>query len=123
MSTNKHKPHLYVIPEDRRNEQIANGFAQHPSVTARQIQVVQPAGGWSRVIDTFKAEYVPLMEQNLNTHVVLLIDFDDDPEQRWNYCNSGIPEGLRDRVFVVGPRNTPETLRQSLGKTYEEMCP
>jgi len=121
MSVNKHKPHLYVIPEDRRDEQIANGFAQHPSVTERQIQIIEPAGGWLRVLDTFKKEYVPLLQQNAHAHVVLVIDFDGSYEQRRKRFDTEIPKGLRDRVFVVGPKDDPEALKRSLDQNYEEI--
>ena len=120
MSVNKHRPHVYVIPEDRRNAQIANGFAQHPRVNG-QIRVMREAGGWRRVFDTFQEEYLPLLHQNANTHVVLLIDFDGSPEDRRERSNADIPDGVRPRVFVIGPRDTPETLRQSLGRGYEDI--
>ena len=121
MSVNKYKPHVYVIPEDRRDAQIANGFAQHPGVMTRQIQVVEEAGGWPEVLKTFKEEYLPLLFQNQDTHVVMIIDFDEAIEERRARFNAEIPDGVRNRVFVIGPRNTPESLRQSLGKKYEDI--
>src|SRR5690606_29462498 len=117
---NKYRPHLYVIPEDDADRQIANGFVLHARVDSRRVQVVEPAGGWSRVLDIFEEEYLPLL-QNLHTHVVLLIDFDKTPTERRASFNSVIPENLWDRVFVIGPRETPERLRQSLERTYEEI--
>ena len=48
MSVNKAKPHLYVIPEDDADRQIAKGFVLHGRVDERRVQVVEPAGGWSR---------------------------------------------------------------------------
>lgn len=123
MSVNKYKPHVFVIPEDDADRQIADGFVLHPRVAARQVQVVEPAGGWSRVLDTFKEEYVPLL-QNAHTHVVMIIDFDGDAAGRRAHFQAEIerlPEGHRARVFVVGPRDTPESLRQSLDKGYEDI--
>ena len=32
---NKFQPHVFVIPEDRKDEQIANGFVVHEQVDAR----------------------------------------------------------------------------------------
>jgi len=120
MSVNKYKPHLYVIPEDDRDRQIADGFVLHARVDARQVQVVGPAGGWVRVLETFKKEYLPLLK-NDKAHVVLLIDFDGSPTERRAKIELEIPQELRSRVFVVGPRGTPESLRKSLGKDYEDI--
>jgi hypothetical protein len=118
MSVNRFKPHLYVIPEDDRDRQIANGFVQYSRVSA-QAQVVEPAGGWARVLDTFKREYVPLLSGNRMAHVVLLIDFDGEYPERFKSFQDQIPLGMRDRVFVVGPRQTPEALKQVLSMGYE----
>jgi hypothetical protein len=120
MSVNKYKPHVFVIPEDDADRQIADGFELHPRVT-RQLQVVEPAGGWARVVDTFKTEYVPLLQHNARTHVVMIVDFDGDPAGRRSQVEAEIPEELRARVFVIGPRDTPESLRQSIGKGYEDI--
>ena len=114
MSVNKYKPHLYVIPEDDADRQIADGFVLHARVAARQVQVVEPAGGWSRVLDTFKEEYLPLL-QNPMTHVVMLIDFDGSPQERRAKFAAEIPDSVRERVFVIGPGMRPEDLRQALG--------
>jgi hypothetical protein len=39
MSVNRYRPHVLVIPEDRADEQIANGFVLHDQVKHRQIQI------------------------------------------------------------------------------------
>lgn len=119
MSVNKGLPHLYVVPEDDADRQIADGFVLHPNVDVRRVQVVPPAGGWSKVRDTFKEEYLPLLQQNMMTHVVLLIDFDGNPKGRRKKFDSCIPSIVQSRVFVIGPRENPEILRQSLGKGFE----
>lgn len=119
MSINKFKPHLYVLPEDDADRQIALGFILHPSVLSRQVQVVPPVGGWARVRDAFVDEYLPLLRQNSNTHVVLLVDFDGNVKERREAFDGLVPPEIRPRVFVVGPRENPEILRQSLGKGLE----
>jgi hypothetical protein len=48
MAVNKYKPHIYVLPEDDANRQIANGFLLHESVDSRSIQVMPTTGGWTR---------------------------------------------------------------------------
>lgn len=118
---NKYRPHVYVIPEDDRDRQIADGFVLHPQVNAFRIQVVAPAGGWGRVRDVFRDEYISLLRQNAESHVVMLIDFDDRGEERKAVFESEIPEELKNRVFVVGSKYNPESLKQSLKLNYEEI--
>lgn len=114
MSVNRYKPHVYVIPEDDADRQIANGFVLHRRVDNRRIQVVPAAGGWRRVLDVFETEYLRLLRTNQFTHVVLLIDFDGSPQDRRGECESRIPPQFRSRVFVVGPRDNPEALRRAM---------
>ncbi|HRI43685.1 MAG TPA: hypothetical protein PLL78_07365 [Fimbriimonadaceae bacterium] len=45
MSVNKHRPHLFVVPEDDACRQLANGFLLEPEVNQRQIQIEDVAGG------------------------------------------------------------------------------
>jgi hypothetical protein len=56
--SNKHKPHVIVLPEDDANRQIANGFLLDPSIKPRNIQVLNPAGGWGKVLDSFLEDHV-----------------------------------------------------------------
>ncbi len=73
---NKYAKHVYVIPEDDCDRQLAVGFVDHFSVATNRVQVMPPAGGWSEVLDTFKTEYVRRLHDDPLGHVVLLIDFD-----------------------------------------------
>ena len=115
MSVNKHREHLYVIPEDDADRQIANGFALYSRVDARRVQVLDEAGGWPEVLKLFKEEYLPILQQNTKTHVVMLIDFDNMAGVRRAEFDAVIPTNLRSRVFVIGPDPNPEVLRQSFG--------
>jgi hypothetical protein len=119
MSVNKFEPHVYVIPEDRANEQIANGFIGHDQVRDSKIQVLPTAGGWSSVLETFKTEYVPYLRNNNNGYVILLIDFDSKYENRRKRCDDDVPADVKDRVFVVGAIETHERLRRALSSNYE----
>jgi hypothetical protein len=96
MSVNKEKPHLYV--------------------DSRYVQVVDPAGGWNAVLETFNRGFLTVLRANRKAHAVLLMDFDGDPEHRLGFCFNKIPSEVKDRVFVLGPQNTPETLRKSLAR-------
>ncbi len=50
MSVHKYQPHLYVIPEDDADRQIADGLMLQPRVDERRVQVVAPAGGCAAVL-------------------------------------------------------------------------
>ncbi len=117
---NKYKPHIFVLPEDDANRQIANGFLLWPNLNERAIQVLPPCGGWSRVLDSFTNEHVPEMKQYQERQMVLLIDF-DEREDRFDYLTSHIPADLRERVFILGVKSKPEDLRRNITGTFESI--
>lgn len=118
---NKYIPHVYVVPEDDANRQIADGFVLHPRVKEARIQVVPPAGGWSKVLKMFQDEYRPKLRDCQNTHVVMLVDFDDQVEKRKADFEREIPTEFTSRVFVIGSKRTPETLKRDVKKSFEEI--
>ncbi len=120
MSINRYQPHIIVLPEDRANEEIANGFLQAENVNQRAVQVERPAGGWGKVVDKFIEVHIPEMRQFTKSMIVLLIDF-DQREDRFSYVESQIPEDLKKRVFVLGVQSNPESLRRDTKKTFEEI--
>jgi hypothetical protein len=129
MSVNRERPHVLVLPEDQANREIVNGFIKNTSVDQRRIQVVKNLGGWKRVCEEFENVYVPKLNENQNSHVVLLIDFDGRPERR-SQVEHLIPEDLRDRSFVIGVLSQPEKLKadtrltfEEIGRELEEDCP
>jgi hypothetical protein len=121
MSVNKFLPHVFVIPEDRADEQIANGFVLHDQVDTRQIQVLQCADGWGDVLEKFEIEYIPYLKNHRDGYVILLIDFDLQYDGRRERFDKAVPGDLKNRVFVVGAKETPETLRQALGMRFEDI--
>jgi hypothetical protein len=113
MGVNKDRPHVFVLPEDDANRQIANGF--HLQIMqVRQMQVLRPAGGWTRVLSLFESEHVAAMDRCPKRFMVLLIDFDED-ETRLTKAKATIPAHLADRVFVLGAWSEPERLKSDLG--------
>jgi hypothetical protein len=45
MSVNRYKPHVFILPEDGADHELADGFQLHPSlVNSRQIQVMPIVG-------------------------------------------------------------------------------
>lgn len=50
MSINKYDQHIFVLPEDDANRQIANGFIQDLNLNQRAIQVRPIANGWKKAV-------------------------------------------------------------------------
>jgi len=120
MSLNRYKPHLFIVPEDDANRQLATGFTLHHGVDIRKIQVLNEAGGWTAVLDVFENDHVASMRQYRETRFLLLMDFDGDSD-RLQAAQSRIPADLRDRVFILGAWTEPEDLRNALGISLEEI--
>ena len=118
---NKDHLHVIVLPEDRANLQLANGFHKEVAYTReRQMQVLPVAGGWMRVLERFKSDHVSKMVSNPNRFMVLLIDFDGKPK-RLGVAKAEIPTELTDRVFILGAWNHPEALKRELNQSFEEI--
>jgi len=113
MSVNKFHPHILVLPEDKANRELANGFHLEVSLT-RRMQVLPVAGGWNEVLNQFRLVHVAEMAHHQNRFMVLLIDCDGKGE-RLDYARESIPEDLRSRVFILGVWSEPEDLRRELG--------
>ena len=118
MSINKNKPHLFILPEDDANRQIANGFIQDLNVNARAIQILPIANGWKKVVAKFMNDHVRKMRQYPQSMMVLLLDF-DECEDRLIYVESHIPEDIKNRVFVLGVQSNPESLKRDIQKSFE----
>ena len=120
MSINKYQPHIFVLPEDDANRQMAVGFILYPGVNSSAIQVLPPAKGWAKVVDQFKTDHVSELHRYPQRMVVLLIDFDDDKD-RFRYVESQIPDDLKKRVFILGVQSEPESLKSDIRKTFESI--
>jgi len=118
MAVNKHRPHVFVLPEDDANRQLAIGFAIAVAMRfSRQIYVLPVAGGWTQVLERFLSDEVVDMENCPDRYMILLIDFDSN-EQRLKDATSRIPEHLKEKVFILGVWSEPEELKKALG-SYE----
>lgn len=129
MSVNKYKPHIFVLPEDDANSQIANGFMLDPNLNIRAIQILPSAGGWTKVLAEFRDVHATEMQKNLQRMIVLLIDFDQNLQIRLCQVKANIPQTLIDRVFVLGVLSTPENLKicmslnfEAIGKALSKDC-
>lgn len=125
---NKYEPHILVIPEDDANRQILNGFLLRPNLNSRAIQVLRPAGGWSKVVDEFRDIHAPEMQRYPKRMVLLVIDFDEN-EDRLDIVKKDIPGDLSERVFILGVLSEPERLRvdthlsfEAIGQALAEGC-
>lgn len=121
MSVNSARPHLLVIPEDDANRQITNGFVLDLNCNERAIQVLKPAKGWLKVLETFKTDFLPGMRQYPERRIVLLMDFDGKPAERKSFIEKNIPEDVKNRVFVLGAFSDPENIRSACGKKLEKI--
>ncbi len=106
---NRYRPHVWLIPEDDADRELAVGFLNHEAVADRVVGVRAPAGGWHEVLDVFESEYLPQLRRHLGAHVVMLIDFDGDESRRAHF-EARIADDVRPRVFVIGSKDDPETL-------------
>lgn len=118
MSVNKFRPHVFVLPEDDANRELANGFLLRVD-WLRQVQVLPVAGGWNEVLKRFKSDHAMAMDLCGSRFMVLLMDFDGNGG-RLEIAKAAIPEHLVDRVFVLGTWSKPEDLKAALGP-YERI--
>src|SRR5258708_1188332 len=121
MSVNKELPHIFVLPEDDANVQLANEF--HKQVDwnrLRRMQVLPAAGGWRKVLSLFESVHAAEMDRYDYRFMVLLMDFDGD-EDRLQEARGAIPQHLTDRTFVVGALGEPEDLRRAHLGSYEDI--
>ena len=112
MSPNKYEQHLLILPEDDPNRQIANGFLLNPALNERTIQVLPVAGGWIRVINEFKSVHVREMQRFSKRSILLIVDFDNQVEERLLQIQMEIPKPLVNRVFILGALSEPENKKQ-----------
>jgi hypothetical protein len=115
---NRQRPHVFVLPEDDANRQLATGFLLDPSLSLRQIKVLPAVGGWTQVFDRLRSDHVVDMDRYPDRFMVLLIDCDGD-EQRPQTAKARIPQHLVDRVFILGALRNPEDLRRAGLGPYE----
>jgi hypothetical protein len=121
MAVNHHLPHLLVLPEDDANRQIANGFHKRLDWDrVGKLQVLRPAGGWTKVVDIFHSEHIAAMDRHSARLLVLVIDCDGRQDRIGN-IRAAVPDHLKDRVFVLGAWTEPEELKAALGQHYEEI--
>jgi hypothetical protein len=53
--------------------------------------------------------------------IVLVIDFDNEYEDRLKYIQDQIPSDLKNRVFILGSQSEPEQLKKAMNKNFESI--
>jgi hypothetical protein len=119
MSPNLYQKHLLVIPEDKANQDIVNGFLLRVESNARQLQVLGLANGWIKGKDKLLDLCRDRLKENRNAHALLLVDYDKVPARGSN-IRSLISDDIKDRVFVIGVWTEPEELK-SANQNYEQI--
>lgn len=130
MSVNNYKPHIFILPEDDANSQIAHGFVEQSHVQFGCVHVRNHAGGWTKVLKKFETDYADGMKKYPYRMMVLLIDFDNDGERLKRIREQEIPKERSGRVFVLGVQTEPEELKAKtrmsfaeIGRALETGCP
>ncbi len=113
MSVNKYAKHILVLPEDDANRQVANGFILEPKLNDHVIQILAPAGGWTKLLDSFRNNHSSEMRKYPQRMILLIIDF-DNKEGRPNKVKDQIPKDLTARVFFLGAQSEPKNLKITL---------
>jgi hypothetical protein len=121
MSVNKFRDHMVVLPEDDATRQLVNGFCLHDRLDPRRVSVQPPSRGWSAAVDSFERVWIDYLRRYQRALFVFLIDFDGDPDARRDKVRAAVPTDLRDRVFVLGPRDNVEALRAASGTSPERL--
>lgn len=119
MSVNAYEPHLIIIPEDDATRQLAVGFTLITDFP-RKIDIRQPEGGWTKVVQRCLEDYCPSMNSFPERRILLLVDFDGNPSARRDLLKSQLPEGLQERVYVIGVSSEAEDLKRRCNhKSFE----
>jgi len=120
MSPNDERPHVLILPEDDANRQLAVGFEMCFRVKRRTLQVLPVAKGWSKALRKLNNDLIPTLKNIPDRHIVVLIDCDGKPE-RIKTALGGIPEDVKDRVFIFGTQSEPENLKKQMRKSLEQI--
>jgi hypothetical protein len=115
---NRRRPHIYILPEDDANRQLANGFIVNTD--SNQIHTLTEAGGWTHVKDDFVSDHINSMRKFEERLMILLVDF-DNASDRLQTMREVIPDDLGKRVFVLGVLTEPEALKRKIHGSYDDI--
>jgi hypothetical protein len=72
------------------------------------------------VLKRFESEHVGAMRKYHERRMVLLVDF-DERDNRLEQIKTGIPDDLKDRVFILGVQSEPEALKRARLGSLEDI--
>ena len=122
---NKYRPHIYILPEDEADNDFVVGFLNLPIFDNTRIAPLryggEYGGGWLKAVEKFKNDHIPDMNKFPGRYMILVIDFDKYDDRAEKIQNFDIPDTLRDRVFIIGSRTNPQSLKKELKMNGEEI--
>ena len=74
-----------------------------------------------KAVEKFKNDHIPDMNKFPGRYMILVIDFDKYDDRAEKIQNFDIPDTLRDRVFIIGSRTNPQSLKKELKMNGEEI--
>ena len=118
MAINIYKPHIVILPEDRANRQIANGFLV--AIHSTQVKIENEIGGWLKVVDSFHTSYSNTMRLYANRYLIMIVDC-DKTHDRISNIRANLPDDIIDRIFILGCISEPEKLKTARLGSYESI--
>ena len=120
MSINKPKRHILVVPEDMQIVRLQMSSFLILLLMRLPFQLMPLNGGWTKVVEKFKNDYINSLRRFHERRIVLIVDFDNS-KSRLLQIRNDIPEDLIDRVFILGVQSEPEDLKRELGRHLEDI--
>jgi hypothetical protein len=121
VSVNKYKPHVWVLPEDDANRQLANGFLLHADLDPTAIDIRPVAGGWRKAVDAVAAQHIAELRNYPCRQLVLLVDLDKQGEARVQQIREAFPPDLQERIYLLSSYDEPEALKVEQGRSFERL--
>ena len=128
---NNYKNHLRVILEDKPYRDILNGVTLSTNIKGELLDVRNPCDGWPKVFKELENE-VKILENLKDRHLLMIIDFDEKFESRYDMFFTKVHPQYKNRVFILDVDNKESEALKGLfrisdfakiGKKLVEDCP
>lgn len=106
---------LKILFEDSPYRDILNGVALSSNVNENALDFFKPCGGWLKVFEQLEKE-LKFLDKFKDRHLLILIDFDEKFESRYDKFLKSIPSQYQNRVFILGVDNKESEALKSLFK-------
>lgn len=74
-----------------------------------------------KVLEDFRQIHIAQLRRFLERRLILLLDFDQQIDERTERVRGQIPPDLLPRVYMIGTSSEPEALRTGLGRSLESI--